>query len=124
MAPLGESLVTALLDGLVEGVLAVAPDGRIRLVNGAMAQLLDARQDDLQGRRPAALEAAGVWLPPVLRRCLETRERQALILERAGRRLALTAAPLPDGWVLATARDITELDRLQRQVERMAQDRE
>ncbi|MFO7274522.1 MAG: sigma 54-interacting transcriptional regulator [Bacillota bacterium] len=124
MAPLGESLVTALLDGLVEGVLAVAPDGRIRLVNGAMAQLLGARQDDLLGRRPADLEAAGVWLPPVLRRCLETRERQALILERAGRRLALTAAPLPDGWVLATARDITELDRLQRQVERMAQDRE
>jgi len=124
MAPLEEGIVAALLDGLLEGVLAVAPDGRIGLVNGAMAQLLGARQDDLLGRRPVDLEAAGTWLPPVLRRCLETRERQALIQERAGRRLALTAEPLPEGWVLATARDITELDRLQRQVERMAQDRE
>ena len=124
MAPLEEGIVAALLDGLLEGVLAVAPDGRIGLVNGAMAQLLGARQDDLLGRRPVDLEAAGTWLPPVLRRCLETRERQALIQERSGRRLALTAEPLPEGWVLATARDITELDRLQRQVERMAQDRE
>ena len=40
MAPLAETVVRALLDGLAEGVLAVAPDGRIRLVNGAMAQLL------------------------------------------------------------------------------------
>ena len=47
-----------------------------------------------------------------------------MVLERAGRRLALTAVPLPEGWVLATARDITELDRLERQVERMTQERE
>lgn len=124
MAPLSEAMVRALLDGLAEGVMAVAPDGRIRLVNGAMAQLLGAAQAELLDRRPADLEDRGAWIPPVLRRCLETGERQAMILERAGRRLAMTAVPLPEGWVLAAARDITELDRLERQVERMAQERE
>jgi len=116
--------VQALLDGLSEGVLAVDPAGGIRLLNGAMAQLLGAARDELLSRRPAELEAQGVWLPPVLRRCLESGRRQALVLERSGRRLALTASPLPLGWVVATARDITELDRLERQVERMTQERE
>ncbi|WP_273377456.1 sigma-54 interaction domain-containing protein [Symbiobacterium thermophilum] len=124
MAPLAETVVRALLDGLAEGVLAVAPDGRIRLVNGAMAQLLGTPRARLLDRRPADLEDGDTWVPPVLRRCLETGERQAMVLERAGRRLALTAVPLPEGWVLATARDITELDRLERQVERMTQERE
>ncbi len=124
MAPLPEAMISAMLDGLAEGVLAVSPDGRIRLANGTMAQLLGRPQAELLNRMPAELEAGETWLPPVLRRCLETGERQAMILERAGRRLALTALPLPEGWVVATARDITELDRLERQVERMTQERE
>ena len=124
MAALPEAIINALLDGLAEGVLAVSPDGRIRLVNGAMAQLLGTSRADLVDRTPAELEAGATWIPPVLRRCLETGERQAMILERTGRRLAMTALPLPEGWVLATARDITELDRLERQVERMTLERE
>ncbi|WP_374711425.1 sigma-54 interaction domain-containing protein [Symbiobacterium terraclitae] len=124
MAQVPGETVQALLDGLSEGVLAVDPAGEIRLLNGAMAQLLGAAREELLSCRPAELEARGMWLPPVLRRCLESGQRQALVLERSGRRLALTAAPLPLGWVVATARDITELDRLERQVERMTQERE
>ena len=124
MAPLAETMVRALLDGLAEGVLAVSPDGRIRLVNGAMAQLLGTPRPSCWTAGRPIWRTGDTWVPPVLRRCLETGERQAMVLERAGRRLALTAVPLPEGWVLATARDITELDRLERQVERMTQERE
>ncbi|MFZ5827807.1 MAG: sigma-54 interaction domain-containing protein [Bacillota bacterium] len=119
----GETL-TALLDGLGEALLLTSPAGEIAAVNRSMELLLGLERASLLGRRPADLEAEGLWLPPTLRRCLESGSRQTLVQEVKGRRLALTAFCVEGGWVLATARDITELDRLQRQVERMEQERE
>ncbi|MFZ5818008.1 MAG: sigma-54 interaction domain-containing protein [Bacillota bacterium] len=116
--------LTALLDGMGEALILANPCGEIAAVNRPMEQLLGLDRASLLGRRPADLEAEGLWLPPTLRRCLESGSRQTLVQEVKGRRLALTAFGIEGGWVLATARDITELDRLQRQVERMEQERE
>lgn len=116
--------LTALFDGVGEALILTSPAGEIAAVNRPMEQLLGLERANLLWRRPADLEAEGLWLPPTLRRCLETGSRQTLVQEVKGRRLALTAFCVEDGWVLATARDITELDRLQRQVERMEQERE
>ncbi len=116
--------LTALLDGVSEALLLTSPTGEIGAVNRPMEQFLGLERSALLGRRPADLEAEGIWLPPTLRRCLESGTRQTLVQEVKGRRLALAAFGIEGGWVLATARDITELDRLQRQVERMEQERE
>lgn len=119
-----QAQLVSLLDGVSEGLITADAQGSLIAVNRPMEQLLGQDRTELLGRRVAELESRGIWLPPTLRRCLESGQRQTLIQEVKGRRLALTAAPVADGWVLATARDITELDRLQRQVERLEQERE
>ncbi|HEY3364704.1 MAG TPA: sigma 54-interacting transcriptional regulator [Symbiobacteriaceae bacterium] len=124
MKELAGEAVAALLDGVGEALVIADSGGQILAVNRAMEDLLGDKRDQLIGHTLADLEGRGVWLPPPLRRCMASGQREALIQVVRGRRLALTAVPLPDGLVLATARDITELDRLQHQVERMEQERD
>lgn len=124
MKQVSRETLAALLDGVGEALILASPDGQIVTVNRNMEQLLGRERASLLGRRPSDLEAEGVWLPPTLRRCLESGSRQTLVQEVKGRRLALTAFAVEGGWALATARDITELDRLERQVERMEMERE
>ncbi|HYF96251.1 MAG TPA: sigma 54-interacting transcriptional regulator [Symbiobacteriaceae bacterium] len=124
MGDLSRQWIAALLDGLSEAVLVADGSGKIVLVNRAMEEVLRRQRGELVGHSAAALEADGLWLPPALRRCLASGQRETLIQEVGGRRLVLAAGPLPGGLVLASARDITELDRLQRQAERAQQERE
>lgn len=116
--------LASLLDAAGEALLLAGPDGRLLAVNHAAEELFGWQRKQVLDRLPADLEADGLWLPPTLKRCRESGKRQTLIQEIQGRRLALSATPLEGGLVLASARDITELDRLQRRVERMEQERE
>lgn len=114
-------LAVAMLDALPEGAFLVDGDGRMAAVNAPGAALCGLPAAELLGR-PLAELARRCWLPPVLRRALDGGARQSVIQELNGRRLVLTAAPLPGTappWVLGLVRDITELERLQREVERL-----
>lgn len=124
MVQFGLEMVAALLEAIGEAVLVAAGDGQVVAANQAMAELLAQPGDSLAGLSLLSLSARGHWVPPTFRRCVETGHRQTFIQEVRGRRLVLTASPLPGGLVAVGARDITELDRLQRQAERMEQDRQ
>jgi PAS domain S-box-containing protein len=116
--------LAALLDVVSDAVLVADGMGRLLLANRPAEELFGWDRSALLGRTVRELEAAGLFLPPTLRRCLEAGTRQTLIQEVRGRRLAQFAAPVEGKLVLAGARDITELDRLQRSLERLEQERE
>jgi transcriptional regulator with PAS, ATPase and Fis domain len=114
----------AITDGCGEALVLSGRDGQILAVNGVAGELLGWKSIGLVDQSLQELEAGGDWIPPVLRRCIESGQRQTLIQEVQGRRLALTASPVGDGLVLCVARDITEVDRLQRRLERLEKERE
>jgi transcriptional regulator with PAS, ATPase and Fis domain len=118
----GNPVIEALLDAIAEALILVRPTGEIVAVNRTAEELFHWNRSLLIGQRLADLQE--IWAPPTLRRCLESGQRQTLIQEVRGRRLVLSATPVAEGHVLGSARDITELDRLQRQVERMTLERE
>ncbi len=121
MLPFGT--VGALLDQLNEAVVLVGANGRIVAVNAQAGEILGWRAADVVGRTVPEADSDGRFFPPALRRCLEEGRRQALVQEVRGRRLAMVATPVAD-LCLLTARDITDWDRLQRQVEQMEQERD
>lgn len=124
MQAISADTLAALLDCLAEALIVTDMSGRILALNQSAETLFGWERGRLLGRLIADLDGSGAWLPPTLRRCVETGQRQTLIQELRGRRVALAASPVEGGLVVASARDITELDRLQRRVERMEQERE
>ncbi|HLN61265.1 MAG TPA: sigma 54-interacting transcriptional regulator [Symbiobacteriaceae bacterium] len=118
-----QTLPAEVLDAVGEALLIADGAGRVVALNRAMEELLGTNRGRVQGRLLTALEADGLWVPPTVRRCLDSGRRETLVQEVGGRRLALTADRIA-GLVVSTVRDITELDRLQRQAERTARDRE
>lgn len=117
-------LSTAIIGALPDGAFLVDGAGYLQAVNPEGAAVCGLTVDQMAGRSLEELAARARWLPPVLRLALSQRTRQSFIQEVDGRRLVLTAIPLPGPagaapWVLGLVRDITELDRLERDVERL-----
>jgi signal transduction histidine kinase len=111
---------TATFDNLFEGLVVLAPDGRLQIWNRRFAGEWDLREGMLAGHPhiDALLDAMG----PLLKDRADTRRIRALVesatLQRQpatgrvnladGRTLALMGVPLPDGNGMLTSLDITD----------------
>ncbi len=123
MHTVSATTLSLLFDHLTEAVILTAADGRILAANARAEESFGWRRAEVLGRTVLEADQAGLFMPPALRRCLEDRRRQTLVQGVRGQRLAMVASPVEELCILA-ARDITELDRLQHQVERMERERE
>ncbi|MCF6178698.1 MAG: sigma 54-interacting transcriptional regulator [Geopsychrobacter sp.] len=114
----------AIIDSSSDGLFVCDGQGVILRVNPASERINQASAAQLVGR--AYLDAAAeglVILPSAALEALKKREQVSLLQEnRFGRKLISTATPVFDDTgelirVVVSERDITELDRLQRQLE-------
>lgn len=115
-------LIAVVLDALPEGALLLAGTGEVLACNQAAEQYCGITPGQALGKTLAQLRAAAAWLPPVLDLARSQGERKSFIYEVEGRRVVVVATPLGSAqppYLLGILRDITELDRLQRQVERL-----
>ncbi|MFD1366055.1 PAS domain S-box protein [Actinoplanes sichuanensis] len=122
------------LTALIEGVMAVTPDGTVLRVNGRWSQITGFPADEVIGARPPY-----VWWPPggsetcarQVKQVLEgegSTEFDTLLRHRDGSELPVLASIHPiagDGHVtmlIVTYRDLTERDRAQAQRRQMAEE--
>jgi PAS domain S-box-containing protein len=114
----------AIIDSSSDGLFVCDGSGRILRVNPASARINNAPIEKLVGRD--YLEAANegyLILPSAALEAIDRREQVSLLQEnRHGRKLISTATPVFDDAgelirVVVSERDITETDRLQRQLE-------
>jgi PAS domain S-box-containing protein len=114
----------AIIDSSSDGLFVCDGSGRILRVNPASARINNAPIEKLVGRD--YLDAANegyLILPSAALEAIGRRERVSLLQEnRHGRKLISTATPVFDDAgelirVVVSERDITETDRLQRQLE-------
>ena len=107
-------LLTAILDGLEEGVLVVGPDGRILRVNPAFQRTLGVGPE-AQGR-PVAEATRLPELADSVAQCLGSAKvvSRELALRQPPRRLLVLLAPLPTGrGAVALFHDMTAIRRLE-----------
>ena len=97
------ALIEAVMSGVTAGVISVAPDGTIRLINRSAVTLLDGAEDTLAGK-PLSL------ISPELAALVEGKEREAIVELGAGggeaRTLAVKVTRAAEGPIL-TFDDIT-----------------
>lgn len=114
----------AIIDSSSDGLFVCNGQGRILRVNPASERINNATAAQLVGRDYLEVAAAGlVILPSAALEAIKQREQVSLLQEnRHGRKLISTATPVFDDAgelirVVVSERDITEIDRLQRQLE-------
>lgn len=114
----------AIIDSSSDGLFVCDGNGRILRVNPASAHINNAPIEKLVGRDYLdAAEEGYLILPSAALEAIKKRERVSLLQEnRHGRKLISTATPVFDDTgelirVVVSERDITETDRLQRQLE-------
>ncbi len=114
----------AIIDSSSDGLFVCDGQGRILRVNPASERINNATSAQLVGRDYLDVAAAGlVILPSAALEAIKQREKVSLQQEnRYGRKLISTATPVFDDAgelirVVVNERDITEMDRLQRQLE-------
>ena len=114
----------AIIDSSPDGLFVCDGSGRILRVNPASEQINHATAAQLVGRNYLeAAEEGLVILPSAALEAIKTRSVVSLLQEnRFGRKLISTATPVFDDAgdlirVVVSERDITEFDRLQRQLE-------
>jgi two-component system, OmpR family, phosphate regulon sensor histidine kinase PhoR len=101
----------ALIDSMVEGVIAVDAQGRVRRANPAARRMFSLPGDphgmtpEAVARRPGFLEVVG--------RALAGRAVQPAELALDGRHLLATAQPLPGGGAVLVFLDVSQLRRLE-----------
>ncbi|MFD3465767.1 ATP-binding protein [Streptomyces sp. NPDC058682] len=106
----------AMLHSIREGVIALAPDGRVRLVNDEAARLLGLAPDTIDGCAGRPLEdvlGAG-RTADVLSGRVTGRD---LLTVQGPRVLVANRMPTEDGGAVATLRDRTELEHLGRELD-------
>ncbi|WP_234363505.1 ATP-binding protein [Streptomyces sp. TN58] len=106
----------AMLHSIREGVIALAPDGRVRLVNDEAARLLGLAPDTTAGCAGRPLEdvlGAG-RTADVLSGRVTGRD---LLTVQGPRILVANRMPTADGGAVATLRDRTELEHLSRELD-------
>lgn len=114
----------AIIDSSSDGLFVCDGTGRILRVNPASERINNASATQLIGRDYLDAAADGLLiLPSAALEAIKKRERVSLLQEnRHGRKLISTAIPVFDDAgelirVVVSERDITETDRLQRQLE-------
>ncbi|PNU19738.1 Fis family transcriptional regulator [Geothermobacter hydrogeniphilus] len=114
----------AIIDSSSDGLFVCDGQGVILRVNPASERINQATAEQLVGRDYMDVAAEGlVILPSAALEAIEKREQVSLLQEnRFGRKLISTATPVFDDAgelirVVVSERDITEIDRLQRQLE-------
>ncbi|ARE78859.1 histidine kinase [Streptomyces sp. Sge12] len=106
----------AMLHSIREGVIALAPDGRVRLVNDEAARLLGLAPDaaDRCAGRPLDDVLGAGRTADVLSGRVTGRD---LLTVQGPRVLVANRMPTEDGGAVATLRDRTELERLGRELD-------
>lgn len=114
----------AIIDSSSDGLFVCDGKGRILRVNPASERINNASAAQLVGRDYLEVAAEGlVILPSAALEAIKSRQQVSLLQEnRHGRKLISTATPVFDDTgelirVVVSERDITEIDRLQRQLE-------
>ena len=114
----------AIIDSSSDGLFVCDAGGRILRVNPASARINHATAEQLEGRDYLDVAAQGlVLLPSATLETIRTKKQVSLLQEtRTGRKLISTAIPVFDDQqrlirVVVSERDITELDRLKRDLE-------
>jgi two-component system phosphate regulon sensor histidine kinase PhoR len=102
-----------LLDSMQDAVIAVSSDGMVQWANRPMNRLLP------QGTKLQQPVVATIRDPDFLATVKEATKSRAVKTARAtsivsGRIFDVTAAPLPDGGVVAVLRDLTETERVEK----------
>jgi two-component system, OmpR family, phosphate regulon sensor histidine kinase PhoR len=103
--------MTALIDAMAEGVLAVAPDGGLRRANPA-ARRMFGLGDGVEGVPPEAVARRRPFLD-LVRRALGGEAVAATELTHDGRHLLATAQPLAEGGAVLVFLDTSEVRRLE-----------
>jgi two-component system, OmpR family, phosphate regulon sensor histidine kinase PhoR len=103
--------MTALIDSMQEGVLAIHPDGIIRRANPAARRMVG-RGTPIEGSRPEALVRRRPFLD-LVRQALDGEPVQATEITHDGSHLLATAQPLPGGGAVLVLLDTSELRRLE-----------
>jgi two-component system phosphate regulon sensor histidine kinase PhoR len=103
----------ALLNSMMDGVIAVSPDMKVRWANQAIGGIL---------HQPVRIGAPVIELLrhpdflATLNEALQSKRRESTIIASlSGRRsFSLTAEPLPDGGVVSVLHDISEVERVEK----------
>jgi PAS domain S-box-containing protein len=99
-------------DSLNDGILLVDPIGDIERANRAAVAMLGWSMEELQSSNIHALSASGLRIDDPFQRMLESRKREIIEVEVAGRWFRLTVDPMLEGDVLTGGilliRDFTE----------------
>lgn len=114
----------AIIDSSSDGLFVCDGQGRILRVNPASARINQAQSRQLEGRPYADAAAEGlVILPSAALEAINSRQTVSLLQEnRHGRKLISTATPVFDDQqqlirVVVSERDITEIERLKKELE-------
>ncbi|HEY2114621.1 MAG TPA: ATP-binding protein [Candidatus Angelobacter sp.] len=107
------SELEALLNSMMDGVIAVSPDMKVRWANHAIGGIL---------HQPVRIGAPVIELLrhpdflATLNAALQSKRRESTIIASlSGRRsFSLTAEPLPDGGVVSVLHDISEVERVEK----------
>jgi two-component system phosphate regulon sensor histidine kinase PhoR len=107
--------VRAILDAMREGVMAVGPDGRIRLVNRAMLELAG-HEGDATGLRPGEVLRSPEILGAIEESLAGSQvSREATLTHPRAASLRVSGTPLsPDGGAVVVVHDTTALERVER----------
>lgn len=103
--------MTALIDSMAEGVLAVGSDGTVRRANPA-ARTMFGLPADVRGASPEAIARRRPFLQ-LVRIALAGERVAATEITHDGRHLLATAQPLPRGGAVLVFLDTSELRRLE-----------
>jgi two-component system phosphate regulon sensor histidine kinase PhoR len=112
-----ESLLSAILEGMADGVIITEEDGRVRLINSAAARLMGTARERALGHSFAQVvrqhELIDLW-----HRCREWGEEQSIAVEVERRGLFLQAIARPftvgdSAGYLVMLQDLTRIRRLE-----------
>lgn len=103
--------MTALIDAMAEGVLAVGPDGSLRRANPAARRMFGLPADG-EGHPPEAIARRKPFLD-LVRVVLDGNPVPPTELTYDGQQLLATAQPLPRGGAVLVFLDMSELHRLE-----------
>ncbi len=114
----------AIIDSSSDGLFVCDATGRILRVNPASARINNATPEQLEGRNYLDVAKEGlVLLPSAALEAIKAKAQVSLLQEsRSGRKLISTATPVFDDQqqlirVVVSERDITEIERLKRELE-------
>ena len=117
--------LTAVLDSIKDAIFIDDKNGITLWCNKTCEALYNIKKEDVIGISAGELEKQGVFTPSVTVRVLEQQEEVSLIHEnKIGKHLLSTGIPIfsEDGTItqiITTSRDITEINHLQKELERV-----